>query len=79
MLEMASARRAGGGGNWIRTSEGKASRFTVCPRWPLGYPTTAGEVRQRRGPRLNAKRMETLKTFFPKLSPHHTLETRGDH
>ncbi len=29
-------RRRGGGG-WIRTIEGKASRFTVCPLWPLGY------------------------------------------
>ena len=26
-----------GGGGWIRTIEGKASRFTVCPLWPLGY------------------------------------------
>jgi hypothetical protein len=22
-----------------------ASRFTVCPRWPLGYPTTRNEGR----------------------------------
>ena len=26
-----------GGGEWIRTTEGEASRFTVCPLWPLGY------------------------------------------
>ena len=26
-----------GGGGWIRTTEGEASRFTVCPLWPLGY------------------------------------------
>ena len=25
-----------GGGWWIRTTEGIASRFTVCPLWPLG-------------------------------------------
>ena len=25
-----------GGGRWIRTTEGIASRFTVCPLWPLG-------------------------------------------
>ena len=25
-----------GGGRWIRTIEGIASRFTVCPLWPLG-------------------------------------------
>ena len=25
-----------GGGGWIRTTEGIASRFTVCPLWPLG-------------------------------------------
>ena len=24
------------GGRWIRTIEGIASRFTVCPLWPLG-------------------------------------------
>lgn len=24
------------GGRWIRTTEGEASRFTVCPLWPLG-------------------------------------------
>ena len=28
-----------GGGGRIRTYEGIASRFTVCPRWPLGYPS----------------------------------------
>ena len=25
-----------GGRWWIRTTEGIASRFTVCPLWPLG-------------------------------------------
>ena len=25
-----------GGRWWIRTTEGVASRFTVCPLWPLG-------------------------------------------
>ena len=25
-----------GGGEWIRTTEGGANRFTVCPLWPLG-------------------------------------------
>ena len=34
-------RRRGGGG-WIRTIEGKASRFTVCPLWPLGYSSVFG-------------------------------------
>src|SRR3972149_11862222 len=29
-----------GGGGRIRTSVGVASRFTVCPLWPLGYPST---------------------------------------
>ena len=28
-----------GGGGRIRTYEGIASRFTVCPRWPLEYPS----------------------------------------
>ena len=32
--------KAGGGGR-IRTSVGVASRFTVCPLWPLGYPSTS--------------------------------------
>ena len=26
------------GRRWIRTTEGVASRFTVCPLWPLGNP-----------------------------------------
>ena len=26
------------GRRWIRTIEGVASRFTVCPLWPLGNP-----------------------------------------
>ncbi len=30
-----SLRRRGGGG-WIRTTEAKRNRFTVCPLWPLG-------------------------------------------
>ena len=30
------AMRAFGGGGWIRTTVGIASRFTVCPLWPLG-------------------------------------------
>ena len=25
-----------GGGGWIRTTEARSSRFTVCPLWPLG-------------------------------------------
>ena len=25
-----------GGGGWIRTTEAKRNRFTVCPLWPLG-------------------------------------------
>ena len=28
-----------GGETWIRTTEDKVSRFTVCPRWPLEYLT----------------------------------------
>ena len=27
-----------GGEGWIRTSEGSASRFTVCPLWPAWVP-----------------------------------------
>ena len=29
-------RHAGGGRRWIRTTEAKRNRFTVCPLWPLG-------------------------------------------
>ncbi len=28
-----------GGGGRIRTFEGRANRFTVCPLWPLGNPS----------------------------------------
>ena len=31
----ANLRRSGGGG-WIRTTEARRNRFTVCPLWPLG-------------------------------------------
>ncbi len=30
-----------GGEDWIRTSEGNASRFTVCPLWPTREPLLA--------------------------------------
>lgn len=33
--EQANLLRPGGGG-WIRTTEAKRNRFTVCPLWPLG-------------------------------------------
>ena len=36
---MKKIKRENGGGGWIRTIEGVASRFTVCPLWPLGNPT----------------------------------------
>ena len=29
-----------GGGEWIRTTESVANRFTVCPLWPLGNSTS---------------------------------------
>ena len=35
ILSPSSAGRPGGEGR-IRTSEGIANRFTVCPLWPLG-------------------------------------------
>ena len=40
-----------GGGRWIRTTEGIASRFTVCPIWPLwnspifNYAGAGGRIR----------------------------------
>ena len=30
------------GWRWIRTTEAKCSRFTVCPLWPLGNPSIIG-------------------------------------
>ena len=36
-----------GGGGWIRTIEGKASRFTVCPLWPLGYSSVFSWAERR--------------------------------
>jgi hypothetical protein len=29
-------------GEGFEPSKAVASRFTVCPRWPLGYPTGTG-------------------------------------
>ena len=37
-----------GGGGWIRTTVGIASRFTVCPLWPLGNtPICALPIREK--------------------------------
>ncbi len=42
-----------GGGGWIRTTVGIASRFTVCPLWPLGntpvFGCAAGMTENRSG------------------------------
>jgi RNA polymerase sporulation-specific sigma factor len=38
-LPTAPSRVNNGGGRRIRTFEGVANRFTVCPLWPLGYPS----------------------------------------
>ena len=35
-----------GGGGWIRTTVGIASRFTVCPLWPLGNSPICNFVRR---------------------------------
>ena len=35
---MQYVRKFFGGEGWIRTSEGIASRFTVCPLWPTRVP-----------------------------------------
>ena len=35
-----SATSANGGGGWIRTIEVGDNRFTVCPLWPLGNPSS---------------------------------------
>ena len=35
-LAPAISRGAFGGSGWIRTTEAKRNRFTVCPLWPLG-------------------------------------------
>ncbi len=31
-----------GGGRWIRTTEVRDNRFTVCPLWPLGNSPVFG-------------------------------------
>ncbi len=41
-----------GGRGWIRTTEGEASRFTVCPLWPLGN-----------SPKSNDSHYTTAKSF----------------
>ncbi len=41
-------RRLFGGSGWIRTTEGVASRFTVCPLWPLGNAPIFGCAVRRR-------------------------------
>ena len=59
-LETQSFQGFSGGGWWIRTTEGIASRFTVCPLWPLGkspifgfgLPVRTGAGRRTRTPDL---------------------------
>ena len=36
-----------GGWGWIRTTVGKAGRFTVCSHWPLGHPSIGAGDRNR--------------------------------
>ena len=36
-----------GGGGWIRTTVGIASRFTVCPLWPLGNTPASSQASDR--------------------------------
>ena len=33
-----------GGGGWIRTTEARRNRFTVCPLWPLGNSSICMEL-----------------------------------
>ena len=59
-----------GGGRWIRTIERRASRFTVCPLWPLGNPTKVGAGNGGR------TRITSLEGWCTAVMPYpHTVDT----
>ena len=41
-----------GGGGWIRTTEARRNRFTICPLWPLGNSSIYGAGERTRTPDL---------------------------
>ena len=63
--------KANGGGRWIRTIEGVTSRFTVCPLWPLGNPTTRKCIGAGKGSRTPITSLEGWGTTvmpYPQLT-----------
>ena len=59
--------RENGGGRWIRTIEVSDSRFTVCPLWPLGNPTTALERVKGIEPSQSAWKADVLPLNYTRL------------
>ncbi len=60
-----------GGRWWIRTTEGEASRFTVCPLWPLGKsPMYGAGVRNRTINLLITNQLLCLLSYTSILSIH---------
>ncbi len=60
---------AGGGGNWIRTSEGVSQQIYSLPplaTW-VSHPCRSDTV-PRDGPAMNRERRPTLKRFFPEFA-----------
>ena len=53
-----------GGSGWIRTTEARRSRFTVCPLWPLGNTPIFDCVRSREYFSIISKKKGECKTFF---------------
>ena len=63
-----------GGGRWIRTIEGIASRFTVCPLWPLGNSpicnsSVGGAGRRTRTPDLLITNQLLYRLSYTSMTP----------
>jgi hypothetical protein len=61
-----------GGGGWIRTIEGIANRFTVCPGCPLRYPTKVGRKNEWE---YNSRPRPALQALFFLNNFQNTLDT----
>lgn len=66
-LEEENFERRNGGGRWIRTIEVSDSRFTVCPLWPLGNPTTTLERVKGIEPSQSAWKADVLPLNYTRL------------
>ena len=57
-----------GGGGWIRTTEAKRNRFTVCPLWPLGNASGYEIIKNGAGGRIRTPDLLITNQLLYRLS-----------